>query len=50
VRERLRVYHENTKPLVRHYAAQGKLETIDGGGSIADVERAVTAAAAESSA
>jgi len=50
VRERLRVYHENTKPLVRHYAAQGKLQTIDGERSIREVEQAVLAAASKGTA
>ena len=30
VRERLRVYHEETEPLVEHYERQGKLRRIDG--------------------
>jgi adenylate kinase len=30
VRERLRVYHEKTAPLIRHYRDEGVLETIDG--------------------
>jgi adenylate kinase len=30
VRERLRVYHDETEPLVEHYTKQGKLRSIDG--------------------
>ena len=30
VRERLRVYQENTKPVVEHYEQQGMLERVDG--------------------
>ena len=30
VRERLRVYHEETEPLVDHYEQQGKLRRVDG--------------------
>ena len=33
VRERLRVYHEETAQVVRHYADLGVLETVDGEGS-----------------
>jgi adenylate kinase len=30
VRERLRVYHHETEPLVEHYERQGKLRRVDG--------------------
>lgn len=30
IRERLRVFHEQTKPLIQYYAKQGKLRSIDG--------------------
>jgi adenylate kinase len=30
VRERLRVYHHETEPLVEHYEKQGKLRRVDG--------------------
>ena len=30
IRERLRVFHEQTKPLVQYYASQGKLRSVDG--------------------
>lgn len=45
VRERLRVYHANTAPLVNHYGAQGLLRRVDGDRPIEDVARAVEAAA-----
>jgi adenylate kinase len=32
IRERLRVYHRNDDPILRHYATQGKLRTIEAGG------------------
>ena len=43
VRERLRVYHEHTAPLVDHYRAHGMLRTIDGEGTIEEVHGAVLA-------
>jgi len=30
IRERLRVFHEQTKPLVQYYSAQGKLRSVNG--------------------
>jgi adenylate kinase len=33
VRERLRVYRENTEPVVEHYRGTGQLETVDGEGT-----------------
>ena len=30
MRERLRVYHRDTEPLVEHYERQGKLRRVDG--------------------
>jgi adenylate kinase len=33
VRERIRVYHENTEPVVEYYREQGVLEEVDGEGS-----------------
>jgi adenylate kinase len=41
VRERLRVYHEETEPLVEHYEQRGKLHRVDGAGDPDDVHRAV---------
>lgn len=37
VRERLNVYNKTTLPLVDFYTKQGKIATVDGNGSIADV-------------
>ena len=39
VRNRLKVYHEQTSPLVSYYKAQGKLRTVRGVGGIADIFR-----------
>jgi adenylate kinase len=30
IRERLRVFHDQTEPLVQYYSAQGKLRSVDG--------------------
>ncbi|MDP2903901.1 MAG: adenylate kinase [Methylovulum sp.] len=46
VRKRLRVYHEQTKPLVGYYSAEGrivKFATITGVGSVADITQKVFA-------
>ncbi len=43
VRERLVVYHRETKPLIDHYAAKGKLHTIDGEAPIEDVKQRINA-------
>lgn len=37
VRERLRVYDENTFPLIDYYTKQGKVLTVDGNGGIDEV-------------
>lgn len=37
VRERLRVYDENTFPLIAYYTKQGKVLTVDGNGTIDEV-------------
>jgi adenylate kinase len=39
VTERLKVYEEQTRPLVDHYREQGLLRTIDAEGSVAEVEQ-----------
>jgi adenylate kinase len=41
VRERLRVYHQETEPLVEHYEKQGKLRRVDGAGSPDEVHQEV---------
>jgi adenylate kinase len=43
VRERLRVYHEHTAPLVEYYRSHGMLRPIDGEGTIEEVHGAVLA-------
>jgi len=42
VRERLRVYHENTEPVVEHYRDEGVLVEVDGEGTPDDVFEAVS--------
>jgi len=44
VRERLRVYTEQTEPIAGHFAAIGKLTTVDGVGELAEVSRRILAA------
>jgi adenylate kinase len=41
IRERLRVYHEQTAPLIDHYGALGLLRRVDGAGAPDDVFAAV---------
>jgi adenylate kinase len=41
VRERLVVYHEQTKPLIGYYKAKGKLHVIDGEAAIDDVKQRI---------
>jgi adenylate kinase len=41
VRERLRVYHQETEPLVEHYDKQDKLRRVDGAGSPDEVHQEV---------
>ena len=41
VRERLRVYHEQTEPLKGYYAASGKLFIVEGQEEVADTTRLV---------
>ena len=47
VRERLRVYREQTAPLVDHYRALRLLSDVDGSGSIEDVSRRIDRALTE---
>ena len=37
VRQRLKAYHQETKPVLHHYQDQGLVETVDGMGSIDEV-------------
>jgi len=42
VRERLRVYRENTEPVIEHYREEGDLVEVDGEGTPDDVFAAIT--------
>jgi len=42
VRNRLKVYDDQTSPLVAYYKAQGKLRTVRGVGSINDIFKSIT--------
>jgi adenylate kinase len=44
VRERLRVYTEQTEPVAGHFAEIGKLTRVDGVGELAEVSRRILAA------
>ncbi len=44
VRERLKVYHERTFPLVKFYQAKGILIEVDGNGSIDEVHKRIVSA------
>jgi adenylate kinase len=52
IRNRLRLYHELTEPLVGRYRKDGMLVTVDGGGSVekvgADIDDALSQAGARS--
>mgnify|MGYP000671768391 FL=1 len=39
MKDRLRVYHEQTEPLKGYYDAQGKLKSIDGTKGIHETEK-----------
>ena len=44
VRARLKAYHRQTEPLIDYYRKQGKLNSVDGMGSIESVHREIAAA------
>lgn len=46
VLERLRVYHEQTKPLIAYYQKRGLLHSVDSDGDVIEVERRVRKALA----
>ncbi len=46
IRQRFRVYQEQTAPLVEYYRCQGKLKEVNGDGSIQEVGQALRAAVA----
>jgi len=37
IRERLKVYHEQTEPIIEYYTLQGLIETVDGDNNLEDV-------------
>ena len=39
VRDRLRVYHEKTEPLIAYYTERGLVRTVDGQGSLEETTR-----------
>lgn len=39
IRQRLKVYHEQTKPVLHHYSEQGLLQPVPGNGSVGEVAR-----------
>ena len=41
VRDRLKLYHRETEPLVEYYGARGIVKKVDGSGSIKGVTAAV---------
>ncbi len=43
VRERLRLYHEQTEPLKQHYAKKGMLREVEGVGTMSEVFARITA-------
>jgi adenylate kinase len=46
IRKRLRVYREQTEPLLEHYRRRGCLAVVDGVGSVEEVEKAIEEALA----
>jgi adenylate kinase len=44
IRNRLRVYAEQTAPVAGHYAERGQLREVDGMGSVEEVNRRLLAA------
>jgi adenylate kinase len=48
VRERLKVYHESTEPLVDHFESCGLLRRVDGARSMDEVTREILASLSES--
>jgi adenylate kinase len=44
IRERLRIYHEETEPIVEHYRATGKLVPLHADRSVEDVYREIQSA------
>ncbi len=41
IQKRLRIYEEETKPIIRHYEDRGLVRTVDGTGTIEEVEERI---------
>ena len=41
VQQRLQVYHDQTEPVMHHYAAKGKLVTVQGVGTVAEIRQRI---------
>ena len=41
VQPRLQVYHDQTEPVMHHYAAKGKLVTVQGVGTVAEIRQRI---------
>ena len=44
IRNRIKVYHEQTEPIKEYYASQGKVVSVDGAGTVEETNAAVDAA------
>lgn len=44
IRNRIKVYHEQTEPIKEYYASQGKVVSVDGSGTVEETNAAVDAA------
>lgn len=44
VQQRLQVYHDQTEPVMHHYAAKGKLVTVEGVGTVSEIRQRITEA------
>ena len=44
VQQRLQVYHDQTEPVMHHYAGKGKLVTVEGVGAVAEIRQRIAEA------
>ena len=44
VLQRLQVYHDQTEPVMHHYAAKGKLVTVEGVGAVSEIRQRIAEA------
>lgn len=44
VQQRLQVYHDQTEPVMHHYAAKGKLVTVQGVGAVSEIRQRIAEA------